>query len=395
MRKLLGVTLVLVPGVALWAAFTNTYPPALDNPAIHYDRPSNDAVAKLDQKLRDGKAKLEYRERGGDLKDVLDQLGIAVESQVFVQSRTSFQAKIISPENPRSIFFNDSVAVGWMTKGIIELAAQDPVQGVIFYQLDQDPKRAPRFHRDDSCVSCHRNDGTMGAPGVFIRSQPIGPDGEPLLIYGSTFTNHRTPIEQRWGGWYVTGAPAGVRHMGNLVLRDRDNPVMTAATPLATLAGKFPVEKYLSPYSDAAALLVFDHQMTMMNYLTRLGWAARAKEEWQSNIGEVVDYLTFSGEAKLTQPMGGDAGFPAKFASAGPRDAKGRGLRDLNLKTRVFEYPVSYMIYSEAFDALPADAKAAVYKRTWQVLTGMKTPQAQAAIEILRDTKPEVREYFR
>lgn len=387
--------LVLAPLGVLWAAFSNTYPPALDNPAIHYSRPSTDAVAKLDEKLRTGAVKLEYQERGGYLKPVLDALGIAVESQMFVQSRTSFQAKIISPENPRSIFFNDQVAVGWMTKGIIELAAQDPVQGIIFYQLDQDPKRAPRFHRDDSCVSCHRNDGTMGAPGVFIRSQPIGADGEPLLIYGSTFTNHRTPIEQRWGGWYVTGAPAGVKHMGNLVLTDRDNPVLTGATPVRTLAGKFPVEKYLAPYSDAAALLVFDHQMMMMNYITRLGWAARAKEEWEPNIGEVVDYLTFAGEAKLTQPMGGEAGFPKKFAERGPRDSKGRSLRDLNLKTRVFEYPVSYMIYSEAFDALPQQAKAAVYKRVWQVLTAKKTPEAQAAIEILRDTKPEVREYFR
>jgi hypothetical protein len=266
---------------------------------------------------------------------------------------------------------------------------------VIFYQLEQDPKRSPRFHRDDACVGCHRNDGTMGAPGVFIRSQPIGGDGEPLLIYGSEFVDHRTPIEKRWGGWYVTGAPSGVRHMGNLVVTDRDNPVMTGATPLKTLAGKFPVEKYLAPYSDASALLVFNHQMMMMNYLTRLGWAARANDGWEPNVAEFVDYLLFSNEAKLQQPMGGEAGFAKKFAEQGPRDTKGRSLRDLNLKTRVFEYPVSYMIYSETFDALPKAAKTAVYKRMWTVLSSRKTPEAQAAIEILRDTKPEVREYFR
>lgn len=395
MRRSLRALLLLAPVGALWAGFYNTYPPALDNPAIHYDRPANDVVAKLDEKLRAGTATLEYQDRGGYLKAVLDALGIPVESQLFVQSRTSFQAKIISPQNPRSIFFNDQVAVGWMTKGIIELAAQDPVQGVIFYQLDQDPKRAPRFHRDDSCVGCHRNDGTMGAPGVFARSQPIGPDGEPLLIYGSEFTNQRTPLEKRWGGWYVTGSPAGVKHMGNLLLTDRDNPVLVGSAPLAKLDGKFPVEKYLSPYSDAAALLVFDHQLMMMNYITRMGWAARSGEEWKSNVDEFVDYLLMRDEAPLAKPMGGESGFPAKFAAQGPRDSKGRSLRDLNLKTRTFEYPCSYMVYSEAFDAIPADAKAAVYKRMWQVLSARKTPEAQAVIEILRDTKPEVREYFR
>ena len=140
-------------------------------------------------------------------------------------------------------------------------------------------------------------------------------------------------------------------------------------------------------------LMIWNAALTV--FLALIGWAVRAKDEWEPNIGEVVDYLTFSGEAKLAQPMGGEAGFPKKFAERGPRDSKGRSLRDLNLKTRVFEYPVSYMIYSEAFDALPQQAKAAVYKRVWQVLSAKKTPEAQAAIEILRDTKPEVREYFR
>ena len=84
-----------------------------------------------------------------------------------------------------------------------------------------------------------------------------------------------------------------------------------------------------------------------------------------------------------------------QFEAAGPADTQGRSFRQFDLKTRLFRHPCSYMIYSEAFDALPQQAKAAVYKRVWQVLTAKKTPEAQAAIEILRDTKPEVREYFR
>ncbi len=395
MRRLLLAMVVMVPAGIAWAAFSDTYPPALDNPAIHYDRDATDPVAKLDARLKDGSVKLAYDDRGGYLKALLDALQIPVESQVFVQSKTSFQARLISPENPRSIFFNDRVAVGWMNKGFIEIASQDPVQGIIFYLLEQDPKRAPRFHRDDSCVSCHRNDATLGAPGVFARSFPILPDGEPLLIYGAGFTDHRTPLEQRWGGWYVTGAPAGVRHMGNAVLVDRDKPNTVNSTSVASLADKFPVDKYLSPYSDAAALLVFDHQMQMMNYITRLGWDARAGEKYEENVKEFVDYLLFVNEAKLTQPMGGEAGFAKTFSAQGPRDSKGRSLRQLNLKTRLLEYPCSYLIYSEAFDALPTAAKASVYKRMYQVLTTSPTPTKQAVMEILRETKPEVQQYFR
>ena len=182
--------------------------------------------------------------------------------------------------------------------------------------------------------------------------------------------------------------------MGNAQIQDRDQPDIVNSVPFASLQGKFPVERYLTPYSDAASLLVFDHQMYAMGLITRLSWAARTGAAVDDGARELADYFVFAGEAPLKAKMGGAAGFAAKFSGQGPRDAKGRGLRQLNLQTRVFEYPCSYMVYSDAFNALPAAAKAAVYKHLGAALK-TKGASGQAALEILRETKPEVREYLR
>ena len=67
-----------------------------------------------------------------------------VESQALVFSKTSFQAPLINYRNPRAVYFDDTVAVGWVRGGeIIEVAAQDPNQGVIFYALEQQQTPQP------------------------------------------------------------------------------------------------------------------------------------------------------------------------------------------------------------------------------------------------------------
>ena len=44
--------------------------------------------------------------------------------------------------NPRAVYFTDTVAVGWVRGGkVLEVAAQDPAQGVIFYALEQKARR--------------------------------------------------------------------------------------------------------------------------------------------------------------------------------------------------------------------------------------------------------------
>ena len=140
---------------------------------------------------------------------MLGALGIPLESQVVVFSETSVQAELITSKNPRALFFDDSVAVGWVRGAdTLELAAHDPQQGVIFYTLDQRQAAAPRLERQLSCLTCHLSQNTQDVPGMLtFTTQSIPQD---KYSYASGFaTDHRTPIPDRWGGWFVTGRAGG------------------------------------------------------------------------------------------------------------------------------------------------------------------------------------------
>ena len=62
----------------------------------------------------------------------------------------------------------------------------------------------------------------------------------------------------------------------------------------------------------------------------------------------------------------------------------------------MFQYPCSYLIYSQAFDTLPDEMRTYVYNRLLDVLTGRDTSDdfahltaddRRAILEILRETK--------
>lgn len=377
------------------------------HPAIGYPGEANDAVARLNRKLQSGEARLEFEEGTGYLKGLLAALDIPIESQVAVFSGTSLQAGIINARNPRTIFFNDSTAVGWMAGGLIEVASLDPKQGANFYLLPQQTTPPLRqLARDTRCLACHYSTATLGVPGFLVRSIPSSANGMIMPWLGNYTTDHRSPLAERWGGWYVTGR--GGRHLGNAPITDRalqDVRIDDANLNVTSLTGRFDAQRYLSPHSDIVALLVFDHQMRMMNLLTRLGWEARILEDEGGNgaalndvVSETVDYMLFVDEAVL-EGARGTSGFAERFGALGPRDRKGRSLRDLDLQHRLFRYPCSYMIYSEAFDALPQTARNAVYSRLLEVLSGEDTsakythlsPSDRLAIlEILRETKKDL-----
>jgi hypothetical protein len=249
---------------------------------------------------------------------------------------------------------------------------------------------------------------------MIIRSRFTAPTGMPLLILGGYTTDHRSPLEERWGGWYVTGSAGAARHMGNVLIVDEDHPETSLAGPpsiLKSLEGKFDTGAYLSPYSDVAGLMVFNHQMRMTTLLTRMGWEVHAALEQRRDFAgllrddakELVDYLLFVDEAPLAGKIRGNSGFTEKFAARGPADTKGRSLRQLDLERRLLRYPCSYMIYSEQFDSLPEQARSAIYQRLWEILSGEeKSPKyarllaadRRAIVEILLETKKGLPEYF-
>ncbi len=431
-RVAVVICFLIAAATAALAELNDRLGPGLDHPAIQYRTgPLTDPVSRLITRLQSGDVRLQFEGSQGYLRSLIEALNVPVESQIAVFSKTSLQKDRIEPRNPRTIFFNDSVAVAWMSGGFIELASHDPQRGIIFYTLPQQPSDRPAFQRRDDCLSCHFSDHSLGVPGMMIRSMFTSPGGRPLLIFGgSSVVDHRTPIEERWGGYYVTGVTGATRHLGNAMFTEEDEShpqsAVTAKTlQLASLESKFDTRNYLWPYSDAGALMVFDHQMHMHNLITRVGWEIRAGQYdvqhkqvvdmvtvLRQAAEELVDYLLFVDEAPLAAPIGGGHGlsgrassaFSEKFAAQGPRDRKGRSLRDLDLQRRLLRYPCSYLIYSEAFDALPSEAKDAIYERMWRVLSGgmqdrryarLSRDDRRAIVEILRDTKKGLPGYFR
>src|SRR5215467_11793314 len=163
------------------------------HPAIRYvSTPTTDPVAELTKKMQSGVVQLRRDGAAGYLRSVLDALQVSVDTQMMVFEKDSVQARRISAGNPRSLFFNDSVAVGWVRGGFIELASQDPRQGVVFYMLNQGFVGPPSFTRDpaNACLICHHNFASGGAPGMLVRSA------------GQYSVTHSVPFEKRWGGWY-------------------------------------------------------------------------------------------------------------------------------------------------------------------------------------------------
>jgi hypothetical protein len=414
MKKHKGVLIA----AAVWLGSVGAVAGQLQHPtllrnhaAIRYDStPSRDPIARLNERLQNGEVTLERRGPSGYLQSVLEALHVPVESQLLVFSKTSFQAPKIGPKNPRAIYFGDTLAVGWVRGGeVLEFVGQDPTQGSVFYTMSQASDK-PVFERNDTCVSCHASETTHYVPGMFIGSVFPGVDG--TTMYGPAYTtDHRSPFEIRWGGWFVTGTHHAARHMGNTVASDPadlSSMITPASVHVTSLEGRFDPTGYLSLHSDLVGLLVLEHQAKMLNLLTRVGWEARIGEKESGRTidqaaAELVDYLLFVDEAPLPGPIAGTSRFAEVFTAQGPRDSRGRSLRDLNLETRLLRYPCSYEIYSEPFDGMPAKAKTAVYARMWEILTGQEkdrryavlTPADRRAIlEILTETKPDAAAFF-
>ncbi len=409
-----------------------------DDPAIQYSTaPLDNVVEDLNRRLESGSATLTYDGRSGYLRSALAALGLPSGSQLLVYTQLSLQGRLVGPTNPRALFFSDRAMLGWVRgASLLEVAAHDRTAGVAFYTLEQQPAARPLFKREFRCLGCHVTGETLGVPGlIMFSSHPISEDVEAV--------DHRSPLAERWGGWFVTGGGAALKHLGNRVPALASHP----AGGVPSVAGLFDPDGYPALSSDVAALLTFSHQTHMVNLLTRAAWEARVAdpartpapggrvepgtapaaatdgpahladhqaaptttqaERVATMLGgvaeEVVDYMLFVGEAPLPVPVGGASTFGEWMAARGPRDRQGRSLYQLDLKNRLMRFPCSYLIYSPAFEALPPLAKAPIYRRLWQVLSGevrdpryrsLSLADRRAIVEILKDTKPDLPPFF-
>lgn len=385
-------------------------------------------VAALQARIRAGQVTLAHEEDAGYLASVLRHLKVPVSSQGFVFSRTSLQRSRISPKTPRALYFNDEVTVGYCLRGdALEIAAADPNLGTVFYTVDQDPARKGAIVRQgETCLMCHGSTANQGLPGHLIRS--VFPDrvGDPVLARGMKRVDHTTPFTERWGGWYVTGTSGQQQHLGNKCFDRSGEPKEDEGVNVTDLKPYFTVGNYLSPHSDLVALLVLEHQCECHNRLARANLFTRAALAEQAELNRVtgkpldekrpdiarrihgaceplVECLLYSDEAPLREPVTGTSDFAKEFTARGPFDSQRRSLREFDLKSRIFRYPLSYLIYTGVFDGLPVEAKERVYLRLWEVLTGkdrskpfahLSAGDRQAVLQILRATKKGLPAYW-
>jgi hypothetical protein len=433
MHRIVWATLLLV-GVTAFSVATGVaqrqkgapapFPGVLDeHPVIQYaQRPTRDRISRLNSALAEAAVSLRFHAQGGYLRSVLDALGVAPESQVLVFSKTGVQRASTSPESPRAIFFNDSVVVGFIPGArFLELATHDPEQGVVFYTLDQSPAPKPEFTRRTDCLRCHVSATTLEVPGLINRSTFARADGSVVGPLGFNLVNHRTPLLERWGGMYVTGTYTATpytgrkEHMGNVTMGGdfAAGPTSSNEGFIEWLNSDAATRGYPSHDSDIASLMVFDHQTHAINLLTRLNWETRvalsdgradfAGGALRALVDELTDYLLFVDEAPPPARLTPRAGFVERFIADARKDRQGRSLREFDLETRLLKYPCSYMVYTDAFESLPAGAKHAVYQRMWTILSGrdraakyshLSASDRRAIVAILRDTKKDLPDVF-
>ncbi|HVY83043.1 MAG TPA: hypothetical protein VG994_18810 [Steroidobacteraceae bacterium] len=440
-RWLLGVACSAVSAIALGESASGAISAApeprqsqlrydYDYPTIGYGQTAtHNRIARLQQRLDRGEVTLRYEKPRGYLDSLLRALDIDPSSQALVFSKTSLQVNAINAATPRALYFNEDTYVAYVQgTGLLEFNTFDSALGPVFYTMINEPNQR-HFERENSrCLACHDTFSMLGGgvPRFLVMSSFVDANGQMVTNDTSIETTDATPIAERWAGWYVTGRSGKQAHLGNIIFKPgdvRENQVVNLPaiqrTNLDTLDGLLDTRPYPSDKSDIVALLVFEHQVNVENLVTRANFKSRtlmarerqdvATPTWaelspkmrrmlRPMMDSIVNALFFVSAAPLMDTVTSSSGFDKWFQSRGPRDARGRSLRKLDLKTRLFTYPLSYMVYSEGFEGLPPSARDYIYHRVRDVLTGADTSpefarlgadERKAALEILTATKPE------
>lgn len=357
-----------------------------DYPEMDYGgRPLQDAFSRAlaDLEASGGSLRHSGGERGY-LDSLLELLDIDPSSQILVWSKTSLKLRFIEPSNPRALYYNDEVYVGFVPgSSTLEIAAMDPVLGPVFFDFAQNPDAKAPFKRElGRCLRCHDTYSMTGGgvPRLMLMSVLAGTDGNVVSHEISELTDTSTPYNLRWGGLYVTGSHGSMVSLGNFIvdsaekLRKGDYAAYGNRQSLDEFVS---LEGYLRPTSDIVSLLVLEHQVEVQNRITRLHYDSSRLLAEQPDAGPaeldplirpLLDSLFMAHEAPLTDEVAGSSGFREYFESLGPRDAQGRSLRELDLKTRTFRHPLSYLIGSPAIAALPEPVRRRLYAQVSAVL---------------------------
>ncbi len=348
----------------------------LDAPEHGYwTRTLNDPFTAFLKELESGKVKLDHSSELAYVKSLLRELKISEHTQMLVFSTTSLQLRFISPRNPRAVFFNDSIYLGYIPGGRIEIISLDPELGGIFYIFDvPEAGSPPRVERSDKCMNCHAKPSVGNVPGIVIKSVLPGQRGGTIDSFRRGDIGHQIPFSERFGGWHVTGEHGIKKHWGNQIGTLFKDQITTTEN---LVGQKFDITNYPAEGSDILAHLLAEHQAGFVDRMIESSYRARSywkegrnrllpkhRELLKKQAGELVRYILFADEAKM--PRGGVEGDPTlkdDFLSAAILDKQGRSLREFDLRTRMFKYRCSYMIYSPVFRGMPDWFRLEVYRQ--------------------------------
>ena len=357
----------------------------------------------------------------GYLTNFLEAFNIPTASQVLVFSKTSLQVERIFPKNPRAIYYNDNIYVGWVpSSNMLEISVSSPKTGTNFYTLkpaDGKPKLTRQTH---DCLRCHGGSFTRDVPGHLLRSVYPDVEGQPIFKAGTHFTDQTTPLENRWGGWLVSRFP--MDHMGNTIFKETDRGADQGES--FTLKDILDID-YPEKGSDIISLLILGHQTQLHTLMADLTIKTRRALHDQKIMDEllqrdeplsdstrsrikhaadkVLKCMFFAEEIDLPKIDMAHSPLSKTFAARGPRDAQDRSLFELQMNGRMLRYPFSYLIYSDTFNNMPPEALNYLWAEIERILEpterregyeGLSRRNKIAIKEILLETHPSAKKYW-
>ena len=362
-------------------------------PHLYRTRVPADRFTRMKADLESGRIALDRTSELAFLKSLLRVLDVPVSSQMLVFSTTSLQLRFISPSNPRALFFNDDIYIGYIPGGRVEVLSLDPELGAIFSIFDIPRDERPlRIERSEKCMNCHGSADSAYVPGLVMKSVVPGERGGSLTAFRIEQTGHGIPFEQRFGGWYVTGKPSIASELGNVIGRYSNGAMLKQRLEPGAL---FDFARYPVATSDVLPQLLLEHQAGFVNRVVEASYRTRTalhasggkltpeqERELDEQARIVTRYLLFADEAPL--PAGGVKG-DAEFK----KDFQKTPLRELDLQTRLLKRRCSYMIGSPVFQGLPPQMKRRIYRRLGEALATENADAEYAYLPVVE--KREIR----
>lgn len=343
-------------------------------PHSYLDAQPKDRFAQLQAKAQKGEVAIDTSSDKAFLSSLLAALNVPASSQLLVFSASSLQSEIINPRNPRALYFNEDTYVGWVPGGLIEIIAADPEMGPMFYVFDRlrPGGPVPNVQRSTKCMNCHAGSATRRLPGLIAESLLVSRAGSSLETYRRDVQGHQIPLEDRFGGWHLTGEHHLANHKANVMGASQGGKIQKTEVP----PGRFSdLGLHLLPTSDILPHLIHEHQIGFENRLVYALYTLRqlksedkgllsaaSKAEIEERAQELARYIVFADEAKFpSQGIVGDPAYTTDFLRDRKVTKAGLSLKDLDMKTRIFKHRCSFMLYTDTWKETPRELKDRVY----------------------------------